>query len=256
LEVGRAVYRQASDERSNPTRQRRCTRFCVTDVPAMSRALISSRFLSGARNCRRERTARVLTDGQLSVSVTDTTRPGRDGVRSREVTQCPDRRGCGSCVCVGRGGGVLWLLGLGMAACNLTGARLGVHSALKHRSRFFGSSCCASPSRWSSSSPTASSRSGHERTSSGQRPPRSSRLGGSQDRTSTVTGTSRAATPDSPCNRTGQFGVVITWLERTGRDDARACSLQLTVTPPEEVRPMNAVSMWVLPLPVTVGRLT
>jgi hypothetical protein len=32
--------------------------------------------------------------------------------------------------------------------------------------------------------------------------------------------------------------------------------LQLTVTPPEEVRPMNAVSMWVLPLPVTVGRLT
>jgi hypothetical protein len=25
---------------------------------------------------------------------------------------------------------------------------------------------------------------------------------------------------------------------------------------PEEVRPMNAVSMWVLPLPVTVGRLT
>ena len=25
-------------------------------------------------------------------------------------------------------------------------------------------------------------------------------------------------------------------------------------TPPEEVRPMNAVSMWVLPLPVTAGR--
>jgi hypothetical protein len=42
----------------------------------------------------------------------------------------------------------------------------------------------------------------------------------------------------------------------TGRDDARACSLQLTVTPPEEVRPMNAISMWVLPLPVTVGRST
>jgi hypothetical protein len=35
-----------------------------------------------------------------------------------------------------------------------------------------------------------------------------------------------------------------------------AGSLQLTVTPPEEVSPMNAVSMWVLPLPVTAGRLT
>ena len=45
-------------------------------------------------------------------------------------------RGCGSCVCVGRGGQVLWLLGLGMAACNLTGARLGVHFALKRGSRF------------------------------------------------------------------------------------------------------------------------
>jgi hypothetical protein len=65
----------------------------------------------------------------------------------------------------------------------------------------------------------------------------------------------RAATPDSPCNRTGLLGVVITWLERTGRHDARACSLQLTETPLEEVRPMNAVSMWVLPLAVTVGRL-
>jgi hypothetical protein len=32
--------------------------------------------------------------------------------------------------------------------------------------------------------------------------------------------------------------------------------LQLPVTPPEEVRPMNAVSTWVLPLPVTAGRLT
>ena len=36
----------------------------------------------------------------------------------------------------------------------------------------------------------------------------------------------------------------------------RAGSLQSTVTPSEEVRPMNAVSMWVLSLPVTVGRLT
>lgn len=33
-------------------------------------------------------------------------------------------------------GRVLWLLGLGMAACNLTGARLGVHFALKRGSRF------------------------------------------------------------------------------------------------------------------------
>jgi hypothetical protein len=29
--------------------------------------------------------------------------------------------------------------------------------------------------------------------------------------------------------------------------------LHWTATPPEEVRPMNAVSMWVLPLPVTAG---
>jgi hypothetical protein len=36
----------------------------------------------------------------------------------------------------------------------------------------------------------------------------------------------------------------------------RAGSLQPTVTPSEEVRPMNAVSMWVLPLAVTAGRLT
>ena len=33
-------------------------------------------------------------------------------------------------------GGVLWLLALGMAACSLTSARLGVHFALKRRSRF------------------------------------------------------------------------------------------------------------------------
>jgi hypothetical protein len=44
--------------------------------------------------------------------------------------------------------------------------------------------------------------------------------------------------------------------QRNGRGDARACSLQWTATSPEEVRPMNAVSMWVLPVPVTVGRLT
>jgi hypothetical protein len=32
-----------------------------------------------------------------------------------------------------------------------------------------------------------------------------------------------------------------------------AGSFLSTVTPPEEVRPMNAVSTWVLPLPVTAG---
>lgn len=35
-----------------------------------------------------------------------------------------------------------------------------------------------------------------------------------------------------------------------------ACSLQVPVTPLEEVRPMNAVPMWVLPRPVTAGRST
>ncbi|TQS07618.1 hypothetical protein FLW53_31450 [Microbispora sp. SCL1-1] len=44
--------------------------------------------------------------------------------------------------------------------------------------------------------------------------------------------------------------------KRIGRDRDRACSVPSTVTPPEEVRPMNAVSMWVLPLPVTAGRST
>ncbi|KMS87610.1 hypothetical protein ACZ91_30550 [Streptomyces regensis] len=42
----------------------------------------------------------------------------------------------------------------------------------------------------------------------------------------------------------------------TGRADDQSDSFQLPVTSPEEVRPMNAVSLWVLPLPVTVGRLT
>ena len=37
--------------------------------------------------------------------------------------------------------------------------------------------------------------------------------------------------------------------KRIGRDGARACSLRATVEPAEEVRPMNAVWMWVLPLP-------
>jgi hypothetical protein len=46
--------------------------------------------------------------------------------------------------------------------------------------------------------------------------------------------------------------------KRIGRDDARACSLQATVEPAEEVRPMNAVWMWVLTIPRhgRNGRLT
>jgi len=36
----------------------------------------------------------------------------------------------------------------------------------------------------------------------------------------------------------------------------RVACLRLTVTLLEEVRPMNAVPLWVLPLAVTAGRLT
>jgi len=42
-------------------------------------------------------------------------------------------------------------------------------------------------------------------------------------------------------------------LERGLKPDDRAGSFRSTVTPPEEVRPMNAVSTWVLPLAVTAG---
>jgi len=38
-----------------------------------------------------------------------------------------------------------------------------------------------------------------------------------------------------------------------GPGGVRACSLPGTVTPPEEVRPVNAVAMWVLPLSVMAG---
>jgi hypothetical protein len=44
--------------------------------------------------------------------------------------------------------------------------------------------------------------------------------------------------------------------ERVGRDADRSCSVLVTVTGREEVRPMNAVSTWVLPLFVTAGRST
>ena len=39
-----------------------------------------------------------------------------------------------------------------------------------------------------------------------------------------------------------------------GRDSVRVDSVRETVTPREEVRPMNAVTMWVLPLVFTVER--
>jgi hypothetical protein len=56
------------------------------------------------------------------------------------------------------------------------------------------------------------------------------------------------------CPRLELPGVVITWAgKRVWRDDDRAGSFQPTVTPPGEVRPMNAVSVWVLPLAVTTG---
>jgi hypothetical protein len=86
------------------------------------------------------------------------------------------------------------------------------------------------------------------------------RLGGNQDKT---VDRDRDRDRDQPGrhagfarHRTGRSGAVITWLRKDWTGDARACSLQSTVTPPEEVRPMNAVSMWVLHLPVTAGRLT
>ncbi|EHN74788.1 hypothetical protein ADL35_10925 [Streptomyces sp. NRRL WC-3753] len=47
--------------------------------------------------------------------------------------------------------------------------------------------------------------------------------------------------------------VAVVPRKRSGRGDMRACSFRRTVTPPEEVRPMNAVSTWVLPLPVMAG---
>jgi hypothetical protein len=41
-----------------------------------------------------------------------------------------------------------------------------------------------------------------------------------------------------------------------GGDDVGVDSVRETVTPHEEVGPMNAVPMWVLPAVVTVGRST
>jgi hypothetical protein len=51
----------------------------------------------------------------------------------------------------------------------------------------------------------------------------------------------------------GLSGIVITWRGKGWPVSRRAGSLQSTVTPSEEVRPMNAVSMWVLSFPVTAG---
>lgn len=44
--------------------------------------------------------------------------------------------------------------------------------------------------------------------------------------------------------------------ETVGRDDTRVGSVRATVTSGQEVRPMNAVSVWVLRLFVAVGRST
>jgi len=128
-------------------------------------------------------------------------------------------------------------------------------------------------------------RSRHERTSSGQRLPRSGppRRQPGSDRRPGPTGPPRRIRPATgpprrirpatgpprrirpatgpprrirPATERGPFGVLITWRERTGRDDPRLVACKLTVTPSEEVRPMNAVAMWVLTLPVTAGRLT
>lgn len=52
----------------------------------------------------------------------------------------------------------------------------------------------------------------------------------------------------------GLSGVVITRREKGGgRDRDRAAGFQSTAIPSEEVRRMNAVSMWVLPLAFTAG---
>jgi hypothetical protein len=47
--------------------------------------------------------------------------------------------------------------------------------------------------------------------------------------------------------------ALISMGKTVWRDDDHSDSFQPTVTPPEEVRPMNAVSTWVLPLAVTTG---
>jgi hypothetical protein len=60
--------------------------------------------------------------------------------------------------------------------------------------------------------------------------------------------------PGPDGNTASTAAVVTTWPgKRVWRDDDRSDSFQPTVTPPGEVRPMNVVSMWVLPLAVTTG---
>ncbi|MET7451469.1 alpha-N-acetylglucosaminidase TIM-barrel domain-containing protein [Streptomyces sp. NPDC005574] len=51
----------------------------------------------------------------------------------------------------------------------------------------------------------------------------------------------------------GPSRLAMTWLDKELSDDRGGWYFQSTVTPPEEVRPMNAVSTWVLPLPITAG---
>jgi hypothetical protein len=44
--------------------------------------------------------------------------------------------------------------------------------------------------------------------------------------------------------------------KKIGRDSVQVDSVRETATSREEVRPMNAITMWVLPLVFTVGRST
>lgn len=55
------------------------------------------------------------------------------------------------------------------------------------------------------------------------------------------------STVDPACGRGPKSG---------GRAAGRAVSMPLAVQQSEEVRPMNAGFVWVLPLPATVGRLS
>jgi len=48
----------------------------------------------------------------------------------------------------------------------------------------------------------------------------------------------------------------VTARKLVGRQSAHVDSVRETVTSREEVRPMNVLTMWVLPLVFTVGRLT
>ncbi|GAA3022995.1 hypothetical protein GCM10010519_59680 [Streptomyces lactacystinicus] len=57
---------------------------------------------------------------------------------------------------------------------------------------------------------------------------------------------SSAPLPDSPTLLTGR-------RKSAGGDGCRDVSFQSPVKPPEEVSPVNAVPIWVLPLEITAG---